>query len=428
VAVILLVVGVVVVLLQRGALTANIDNTLTQRADDIDALISEGELPAHFSPSGVEGFVQLVSETGQVAASTPNLNGMPPLDLTPPTETDTIENAMVIEVDDDVFRVLSRRVESATLYVGTTYDVVGESTVALVASLALTIPAGIAILGMLVWWLVGRTLQPVDNIRAEVATIGSTDLQRRVPRPGTNDEIDQLAVTMNQMLDRLQSSVEQQLRFVADASHELRSPLTRLRAQLELEMRSGQDLQAEGRLRAQLDEVIGLQNLVEDLLYLARADARSMQPTRVPVDLDDLVFDEGRAVAANGRVRVNFAGVSGAHVTGDPGQMSRAVKNLLQNAERHAASQVVLALREIDGSAVLTVQDDGPGIPVSGAERIFERFGRLDEARTPEAGGSGLGLAIAKEIAERHGGTLLLVNPGEPGAILEMRLPVADSG
>lgn len=426
VAVVLVLAGVILVLLQRGALTASIDRTLTQRADDISSLLRERDPPDHFSPSGDEGFVQLVDGDGLVVASTPNLEGKPPLNLAPATGTDTIGTVNVSAVDDDVFRVLSRSVNGGVLHVGTTYDVVGESTAALSGSLALTIPVVILTLGVLVWWLVGRTLQPVENIRAEVASIGSTDLHRRVPRPGTQDEIDRLAMTMNEMLARLESSVERQLRFVADASHELRSPLTRLRTELELGGLPTQDQLARDRLRSLLDEVIGLQQMVEDLLYIARVDAGNYTAIPSPLDLDDVVFTEGRAIAANRRVQVSLSDVSGAHINADRSQISRAVRNILQNAERHANSQVLLTLREIDGSAVLTVRDDGPGIPLSGAAQIFERFGRLDEARASETGGSGLGLAIAREIVVLLGGTLALINPGEPGAIFEMRVPLAE--
>ncbi|MCI0677978.1 MAG: ATP-binding protein [Actinobacteria bacterium] len=423
-ALVLAVAGVVIVLLQRGAMTASLDQALTHRADDITSLLRDGERPDRFSLSGAEGFVQLVDGDGLVVASTPNLEGEPPLRLSSNPGTETIQTMKVVEVDDDLFRVLSRPVGGGTLLVGTTYDVVTESTTTLAVALALTIPAVIVLLAALVWWLVGRTLRPVEDIRTEVASISTTDLHRRVPQPGTDDEIDRLATTMNQMLERLQSSVERQLRFVADASHELRSPLTRLRADIELGLAAALLEPTGDRLRTLLNEVIGLQTLVEDLLYLARADASDTLETRGPLDLDDLVFDEARAIDASGRVEVSLSEVSGAHVTGDRSQLRRAVRNLLQNAERHATSRVFLSLGEVDGYAVLTVADDGPGVPPSGSEHIFERFGRLDQSRTAQTGGVGLGLAIARDIVERHGGELSLSNPGEPGARFEMRVPL----
>ena len=350
----------------------------------------------------------------------------PPLDIAG-GGGDLIQNLEVATVDDDLFRVLSRPVAGGVLHVGTTYDVVTESTTALVGSLAITIPIVVAILGVMVWWLVGRTLRPVEDIRSEVAAIGATDLRRRVPNPGTNDEIDRLANTMNEMLERLEGSLERQQRFVADASHELRGPLTRLRTELELGLSSAGDQGASDLLGSLLDEVLGMQEMVEDLLFLAQSDAGKIDKTRAAIDLDDLVLREGRRIAGNGLVEVNLSAVSGAHLVGNRSQLSRAVKNLLDNAERHAADTVGVRLEERDGFAFLTVEDDGPGIPLSGVEQIFERFGRLDLARAAGTGGSGLGLAIARDIAVRHGGSLAVVNPGEAGARFEMTLPLGGS-
>ncbi len=422
VAALLVIAGAVLVLLQRDTLTASIDQTLTQRADDIVSLIEEGGSPDEFAPGPDEGFAQLVGANGAVVAATPNLVDQPPLDIAGGTG-DLIQNLEVPTVDDDLFRVLSRSVAGGVLHVGTTYEVVTESTAALVGSLAITIPVVVAILGVLVWWLVGRTLRPVEDIRSEVAAIGATDLRRRVPNPGTDDEIDRLANTMNEMLERLEGSLERQQRFVADASHELRGPLTRLRAELELGLSSARDQAAIDQLGSLLDEVLGMQEMVEDLLFLAQADAGKTDQTRAAIDLDDLVLREGRRIAGNGLVEVNLSAVSGALVVGNRSQLSRAVKNLLDNAERHAAGTVGVGLAERDGFACLTVEDDGPGIPLSGVEQIFERFGRLDLARAAGTGGSGLGLAIARDIAVRHGGSLVVVNPGEAGARFEMALP-----
>ena len=426
-AVVLVVAGVALVLLQRSALTRSIDQTLTQRADDIVSLLQEGDPPDQFAAGSDEGFVQLVDADRLVVASTPNLDEEPALELSFDKGSDTVQDVSDLQVDDDdVFRVFSRPLDGGVLHVGTTFEVVTESTTALIGSLALTIPAVVVTLGVLVWWLVGRTLQPVEDIRSEVAAIGATHLDRRVPRPGTEDEIDRLAITMNLMLDRLEYSADRQQRFVADASHELRSPLTRLRTELELSISTSEHEQDRERLRSLLGEVIGMQEMVEDLLYLAQDDARDTRHVAAPLDLDDLVIREGRRIAANRRVQVSLSDVSGAHVSGDRGQLGRAVKNLLDNAERHAHSRVVLALQELDGYAVLAISDDGPGIPVSGVEQIFERFSRLDKARATDTGGTGLGLAISREIVERHGGTLNLTNPGEQGATFEMRLPLTD--
>ena len=311
------------------------------------------------------------------------------------------------------------------LYVGTTYDVVLESNGALISTLAVTIPILLAVLALVVWWVVGRTLRPVEEIRAEVSEIGWTELHRRVPEPESNDEIARLAGTMNEMLERVEVSIGRQQRFVADASHELRSPLTRMRLELEVMLANVDDPEEREVLSSTLEEVVTLQFLVIDLLLLAQADAGQADVPYANVDLDDLVVREARRIQSHGQVDLDMSNVSAALVLGDSAQLTRALRNLLDNAERHAASQITLSLGEHNGHAVLTITDDGPGISAENADRVFERFGRLDEARSSGIGGTGLGLAIARDIVERHRGSILLARMNEPGATFEVRLPLA---
>lgn len=425
---VLAAVGLVVV--QSRQLTATIDAALVQRADDLTSLLETADsIPAEFAESTEEGFVQLLDADGRVLASTPNLAVQPPLPIGhEPGSEQTIHTVDGLTVDDDTFRVLSRTVQltdgSAVLHVGSTYDVVAESTAILRSTLAVAIPAVVILLAALVWWLVGRTLLPVEAIRAEVAEIGATDLNRRVPQPGTGDEIDRLAGTMNQMLARVEGSVGRQQRFVADASHELRSPLTRMRTELEVDLAAMPHGVERERLESLREEVVSLQQLVEDLLHLARADAAEAPLRMESVDLDDVVLQEARRVQAVGRVAVDMSGVSGANVTGDSAQLARAIRNLADNAERHATHMVTFTLGETDGAAVLIVCDDGPGIPPDRVDAVFERFGRVDDARSRATGGSGLGLAISREIVERHGGTLVLDATHHPGARFVMTVPL----
>jgi len=425
---VLIAAGLGLVLFQRSALTSSVDQNLTQRADDLSALLQGGApLPESFVPTAREGFTQLVGPDGVVLVSSPDLAGAPPLPLDVPAGAgDSLQTVTGLDVDDDSFRVLSRRLPNiGVLHIGATLDVVSEAATALATALLVIIPIVVAALGALVWWLVGRTLQPVEEMRSEVAGISSTDLDRRVPRPNTGDEIDRLAGTMNEMLSRLEGSVARQQRFVADASHELRSPLTRLRSQLEVELTQTSDPSWTLALRSLLDDVVGMQEVVEDLLYLARADEGHVTVATQPLDLDDLVIEEARRIQSEGRVEVDLAAVSGAHVAGNPGQLSRAVRNLLDNAARHATSRITLSLGESAGTTVLTITDDGPGIAPEDRERVFERFSRLDEARSTDAGGSGLGLAIARDIVAHHGGTLDVLVTNRPGATFELRLPTA---
>jgi signal transduction histidine kinase len=284
----------------------------------------------------------------------------------------------------------------------------------------------VALLGVVVWWLVGRTLRPVEAIRSEVAEIGATELHRRVPEPATGDEIARLATTMNAMLARLEDATRQQQRFVADASHELRSPLTRIRTEAEVALagvdRAGRDgVDVEATLASVLEDTAELQHLVDDLLHLARADAGAAAVQRRPLDLDDVVMREVDRLRAGGH-RIDPSAVSGAHVVGDAPLLARAVRNLLDNAVRHARQSVRVELGERDGVAVLVVRDDGPGIPADDRERVFERFTRLDDARTRDGGGIGLGLSITREIVEAHGGTIRIADDG-PGATFVVELP-----
>jgi signal transduction histidine kinase len=310
---------------------------------------------------------------------------------------------------------------------------VDEATGALAGTLAVAVPVVVVALGGLIWWLVGRTLRPVEDIRAEVARIGGRDLHRRVPEPPSDDELGRLARTMNQMLARVEGATRRQQRFVADASHELRSPLTRMRATLEVDLAHPDRADLPATHRSVLEETVGLQHLVDDLLRLARSDAALPgepggpgEPGEDLVDLDDVVLRLTRRHRADGRVTVDTGGVGAAQVVGDRAQLARAVANVVDNAVRYAASTVTLWLAEQGGEAVLAVADDGPGIPAADRERVFERFTRLDDARGATTGGAGLGLAIARDIVRRHGGTITVDPSPHPGARLVIRLPVAD--
>jgi signal transduction histidine kinase len=228
---------------------------------------------------------------------------------------------------------------------------------------------------------------------------------------------------MNDMLARVERGVARQQAFAADASHELRSPLTRMRSEIEVELATGANPDS-ATLRSVLEEASEMEHLLSDLLYLARSDAGD-QPTRATtLDLDDVVLEEIGRRRGSERITIDASSVSAAQVWGDPIQLARAVRNLLDNAVRHARHTVTLSLTESGAEAILVVADDGPGIPADQAERIFERFARIDEGRTRRDGGTGLGLSITTDIVARHGGTVR-VDPTVPaGARFEVRLPL----
>jgi signal transduction histidine kinase len=229
---------------------------------------------------------------------------------------------------------------------------------------------------------------------------------------------------MNAMLDRLEAATERQRRFVGDASHELQSPLAALRADLEVALAAGDGQAGEWAqvARRLLGDVERQEALVQDLLFMARADEDTADRNAALVDLDDVVLTEVERLRLRAPVAVGTSAVSGALVRGHWEDLARVVRNLLENAVRYARTQVTVSLGVDEGWAVLTVDDDGPGIPLGERERVFERFARLDSARSRPLGGTGLGLAIAREVVVDHHGTIT-VEDWRGGARLVVRLP-----
>ena len=280
------------------------------------------------------------------------------------------------------------------------------------------LPLLLGVVAGVTWMVTGRALRPVEGIRREMAAItASEDLARRVPEPGTHDEIARLARTTNETLTALEASVERQRRFVADASHELRSPIASLRTQLEVAAAHPELLDLDGAV----EDTVRLQHLAADLLLLARLDAGE-RPADSLVDLAALAREE---TAGRSGVVVR---TEPAQVTGSRGQLGRLLTNLLDNARRHARETVTVTVRREGAWAVLGVADDGEGVPEADRERIFERFVRLDAARSRDDGGAGLGLAIARDVAVRHGGTLTAGAAPTGGALFELRLPLVEEG
>ena len=278
------------------------------------------------------------------------------------------------------------------------------------------------------WWLAGRALRPLDRLSIAAASISGDDLDRRVPVPPTGDEAARLAHTLNRLLERISASIHKERAFLADASHELRTPVAVLRAELEVALRSPSTPASAREVLASMNEETGrLSRLTDDLLALARADAGRLELVR---RVSDLTVPANRAVqllgplAARRGVLVNAA-LEPAPARIDPDRISQVALNLMDNAIRHTprgrAIHVATGLR--DGEAFLSVSDEGPGIPDELAKRIFERFSRGDSARGRESGGSGLGLAIALAIAKAHSGSLTLEERGAQGSRFLLRLP-----
>lgn len=303
---------------------------------------------------------------------------------------------------------------------------VDQSSVTVIRVIAIVFPLLLAVLAFLVIFLTARALKPVERINREVASITGSNLHNRISVPPSKDEISELAVTMNQMLERLDSSAERSKRFIADASHELRSPLSVIQTELEVGLLHPDGTDWQQTAADALEESRRMQRIVEDLLILARADSgKVLVHTLLPVDLDEIVLAEAARIRLSGVLSVDTKAVSGGRVTGDPHYLLRVVRNLANNAARHARSKVTFVLYKSQGVVHLEIADDGRGIPPELREKIFERFTRLDEARSRDEGGSGLGLSIVRTIVEAHGGTVEVSdNPdNSSGARFIVRIP-----
>jgi signal transduction histidine kinase len=240
---------------------------------------------------------------------------------------------------------------------------------------------------------------------------------------GADDEIGHLARTMNRMLGRLEQSQARQRQFIADSSHELRSPVASIRQNTEVALAHPNTTTVGKLAETVLAEDLRIQRLIDDLLLLARADEHALDLRRQAVDLDDLVFDEARGLRATTDLRVDTTAVSAARTDGDVSGLRRVLRNLGSNAARHAASRIAFTLSQHNGAVTLTVDDDGDGIAPADRERVLERFVRLDEGRARDLGGNGLGLAIVAELVHAHGGELAVGAAPLGGARIEIRLP-----
>jgi signal transduction histidine kinase len=416
------VAAVLMLALLRAQLTDNLDQSLGDRADTIIAAGVADARQADLSHDQ-DLYVQVVGADGAVRATSSNLGSAGSIAPLQPG----VRTISGIAGVPGTFRVLTRQVATPVgplvVHVANSLDDVNEPVGILSRLLVLTVPAVVALLGVLTWWLTSRTLRPVETMRVELAEIGSTNLGRRVAEPRTGDEIDRLAHTINATLDRLEDAVQRQQRFVADASHELRTPLTRIRSTLEVGLARPELAEPRATMFDVLGETVALQHLVNDLLRLANSDAAVPESELSCIDLDDIVLREVRRVNDRGRTATDTTGVGAVQLLGDGNQLARAVRNLLDNAERYAATTVTVTLGEADGTATLTVTDDGPGIPPDLRERVFQRFTRLDDARTRDTGGFGLGLAITRDIVERHHGTIRI--DGDAATRFVVTLPVA---
>jgi signal transduction histidine kinase len=387
-------------------------------------LIRQGPLPSVL-PGGEHAAIQVVDAQGRAVAATRQLVGKPPIatfrstngdvraarPLCPPAGLKGCMTVVSYKVyQPDGIWLLYVAVPVVAWY--------GNAT-----ALFFAIGVSVLVTAMMAAWAfrdLTKALVPVNDIRTELAEITATGLDRRVPVPRNYEEVGFLAETVNDTLDRLENAYQQLRRFTSDASHDLRSPITAMRVQLEEARMYPQDTDWPKMTAAVLAGVDRLQAIVTDLLTLARLDARAPL-TRDTTDLGRLVGAEldRRTYRIVKDLRRNV------FVDCDRLRITRVLVNLLDNADRHATSKITVIVRADGPTATLEVIDDGAGIAVEQREVVFDRFTRLDASRDRDAGGTGLGLAIAREIAQAHEGTLT-IQDSERGARFVLRLPVCD--
>jgi signal transduction histidine kinase len=360
-------------------LMRQLDERLVEAVTYVDGAVSANTPLSR--DQGAEAFAQVVEPNGQIAFATPPLDGRPALLDVSRASGDAATLDTVQTDDHGVVRVAMIRFDNgATLLLASPLEPTDQAVDALTRSLFVGLPFLTLFLGLVVWFTVGRTLRPVAEAAAR------------------------------------------EQRLVADASHEFRSPLAGVRALLETE--STDPASIEQTRHDALLTLTRLEAIADDLLILSRDG--SVRPPPGLVDLDEIVLQHARlASSVDARVAIDTTGVSAGQVLGYPTDLERLVDNLLSNAIRHATSTVRLGLREADGSVVLSVEDDGPGIPDDERVRVFERFTRLDDARDRRDGGVGLGLAIVRSVATAHGGTVTATDAPTGGAALVVQLPAS---
>jgi signal transduction histidine kinase len=409
-----------------------LDSLLSQRARDVSAEIAQGQLSAVRS-TGADSttLVQVVNSTGQVITSSANIDGEPALFTLPVGGTSVAMRQVsgIVGGDAATYRVAAVAASSptgpVTVYAGRPTSDITQSTQQLAAALSIGAPLLVLLLATVAWALVGRALRPVEAMRDEVSTIPGTDLHRRLPVSEARDELQRLARTFNELLDRIEASAAQQRRFLADAAHELRNPVASLHTRLDVRTSHPELPLSPHDRRSLARDAQRLAGLVDSLLSLARLDAHTLL-RHEPVDLDDLIFEHVRRLKAGIAPDIDTTNVSGAQVLGDRAALDRVVANLLDNAARHAATTITVSLNTTDKVATMIIADDGPGIPGADRDRVFERFTRLDDARTRDRGGAGLGLAIVHDIVHAHGGAVHITD-NRPGARFVVTIPAQNS-
>lgn len=415
-----LVVGAVAFwLVLRGALVGQLEAAAQQDAAQYAELLDEGGSTEALPDVDDEAFWQVIDrDSGSVLAASDaaeDLGALAGADA-------AAQSPVVLESGEPAFFTATERDGDVIVVVGRSGASADETLATVAVLLAVAVPVVLGLVALTTWIAVGRSLTPVDRMRRQVDGISGTDLSQRVDDPGTGDELSSLGRTMNALLDRLATSQAAQRRFVSDASHELKSPLASLRQYAEVAASYPDRISQAELTEAVLEEGTRLEGLVQGMLVLTRADEGALALRRGEVDVTGVLMGERERIAALGSLVVELD-ARPARVSADGAFVAQAVRNLVDNAARHARSRLRFAAVVHEGSVFVIVEDDGPGVPPADRERIFERFVRLDDARSRDAGGSGLGLAIVRVIARSHGGDVRVDASPLGGARFTLRLP-----
>jgi signal transduction histidine kinase len=411
----------------RVSITRELDDSARQGAVTVAALIDQNRLPSPVPVAPGTLTIQVLDAQGRIINVSPGADRLVPMLPLPQARAAarTGQARMLAGPPlgmPSLLRVVAVGASGHQVVIAAvSYAQVHDSLGTLGKALLIGTPLLFGLLALAIWLVTGYTLRPIAELRRGAAEVTQTGLPRDLPVPPARDEVRSLAVTLNDMLSRLADAQQRQRDLVSDTAHELRSPIASIRAQLEVALDHPDGLDWAETARDVHADTLRLARLTEDLLLLARLDGQHLR--RRPTDLSAMcVSVAARYTAA--RVPVRADAPAPCLVAGDPDALSRLVVNLLDNAVRHAASRVCVSVREDGGWAVLTVTDDGPGIPAEDAERAFGRFSRLDDARSRTGEeGAGLGLAIVRSTAEAHGGTVSLGDAG-PGLRAVVRLPL----
>lgn len=434
----LLLGGVALIQATRDGQTEMIRATVETRIQDIATLIKDDALPTTLPGRGEALVAQVLSASGQVIASSPDIAGESPLGKTvsEPGATQMIETldggtdpnqSGHVDVERMLLGGFGVRGPDGllTVLVAGSLTPVEDATAALVPVLAVVLPIVLLVVAGVVWLLTGRALAPVEAIRSQAEEIGAEALNLRVPVPQSGDEIERLARTMNEMLDRLDGAAQMQRRFVADASHELRSPVAAMRTMLEVAQSHPGSVDMGSLIQDLLYEDLRLETLTRDLLTLARHDEGALDVKSEQFDVCALLAEEVASARARSSHSMHLEPLAYATIMGDRDRVSQALRNLTDNALRHTVSSVWITCNVQNHDVIIMVSDDGNGIPPDSREVVFDRFVRLDDSRSRAAGGSGLGLAVCRALIEAHHGSVACVEPEHGGASFRIRLPLA---